>query len=83
MTTSALHTDGGVEQLALTKMTNVLGAHRARELHRLLIEDRQGALQTADDLFAFGVELRRFGGFEAAVGAMLQVQAVMRGARRS
>ncbi len=68
-------------QLALGKMTAVLGAERARRLMDDILAEMNGRLRSAEDLFAFGTRLTRVGGFEGAVGAMLCVRAVMAGAR--
>lgn len=72
--TSEFHT------LALTKMTRVLGAERARQLMGVLLGRLGTTLDTADDLLNFSNELSKFGGFEGAVGAMLSVRALMSGA---
>lgn len=70
-----------LSQLALRKMTSVLGAERARQLMTsVLTELRLSDLESPDDLFRFAGELSKLNGFEAAVGAMLGVTAVMRGA---
>jgi hypothetical protein len=69
-----------VHRLALEKMSTVLGAERAHVLLKTLLRDPLIELQTADDLLRFSEALSRCGGFEGAVGAMLGVAAVMRGA---
>lgn len=66
--------------LALTKMTRILGAERARQLMSELLERLGITLETADDLLQFSNELSKLGGFEGAVGAMLSVRALMNGA---
>lgn len=71
---------GELRQLALTKMSNVLGAERARMLMERLLRELAIELETPDDLAHFAEALSRQGGFEGAVGAMLGVTAVMRGA---
>lgn len=68
-------------QLALGKMAKVLGEARARELLTRLCEEANLTLATADELFQLAAALSKLGGFEGAVGALLSVQAVMRGAR--
>ncbi len=77
----AAASEGELPELALSKMSNVLGDERAKELYQRIMSESGLALRSADELFAFGRELAKLGGFEAAVGAMLQVSAVMRGAR--
>lgn len=71
---------GGLHRLALDKMSSVLGPDRARRLMERLLAKLGLALDTPQELMRFADELTRMGGFEGAVGAMLGVQAVMRGA---
>ena len=71
---------GEFHQIALTKMTAVLGAERARQLIALLVTQPGVTIATADDLLHFAETLVQLGGFEGAVGALLTVIAVMRGA---
>ncbi len=66
--------------IALTRMTRVLGADRARSLMTEIVSTLGIRLETADELFAFANELAKLGGFEGAVGAMLSVRALMSGA---
>lgn len=69
-------------ELALAKMTRVLGADRAQDLMRTTLAEIQlSNLHTADDLLRFARSLEGRGAFEGAVGALLGVQAVMRGAK--
>ncbi len=81
MTSPHQAADVPLARFALSKMSNVLGADRARQLYKDIIDDPGRTVETPEELFVLGEELRRLGGFEAAVGAMLQVNAVMRGAR--
>ncbi len=74
------NSDSEFYQLALTKMTRVLGAERARRLIGEVLADLGIELSTADDLALFAAALTKLGGFEGAVGAMLSVSAVMKGA---
>lgn len=67
-------------RLAFEKMAAVLGADRARQLLQRILEELGIELRTPQDLFRFSEALSRLGGFEGAVGAMLGVTAVMRGA---
>ncbi len=67
-------------QLALTKMTRILGEQRARVLMDQVLTTLGVELANADELLQFANELSKLGGFEGAVGAMLSVQAVMHGA---
>lgn len=78
--TFAAHPAETFHELALGKMTAVLGAERARRLMEDTLSTMNIRLRSADDLFAFATHLSRVGGFEGAVGAMLCVRAVMSGA---
>lgn len=69
-----------LEQIALKKMTPVLGAAAARGLMTRVLAEQRIALATPQDLYAFGQALSRLDGFEGAVGALVCVAAVMRGA---
>lgn len=70
-----------LHQLALRKLTNVLGAEHARSLMtRTLGELAMPHIETPHHLLQFADALRGQGGFIAAVGAMLGVAAVLRGA---
>lgn len=74
-------TEGGeIRRLALTKMSAVLGPERAERLLRSISAELGITLLTPQDLYRFSEALGRYGGFEAAVGAMLGVSAVIRGA---
>ena len=66
--------------LALEKMSSVLGASRAHQLLAQVLADTELQITTADELHAFSRELARLPGFEGAVGGMLSVQAVLHGA---
>ena len=69
------------QELARARLSRVVGAPRASELvERVLAEMKMERLETADDLFHFGKTLEGYGGIEAAVGALLSVQALIRGA---
>jgi len=66
---------------ALEKLTSVLGGDRAQRIYlETLARSRLTDIRTADDLYAFGQQLSTRGGFEAAVGEMLSVAAILRGA---
>lgn len=68
--------------LARSKLARVFGEHRADELLRATLAEVQlTTLSTPEDLMRFGRALERRGGFEAAVGALLCVQATLRGAK--
>ncbi len=73
-------TAGKFHELALTKMTRILGEQRARRLMNQILASLGVELRDADELLQFASELSKLGGFEGAVGAMLSVQAVMHGA---
>lgn len=64
----------------LTTMSRVLGQARAEMLLADVMKRTQISLTTADELYTVARELEQLAGFEAAVGAMLRVDAVMRGA---
>jgi hypothetical protein len=71
-----------LEKLARTKLANVLGEARAQRIYGETIASLgMRELRTADDLYAFGELLATRGGFEAAVGGLLSVAAVVRGAQ--
>jgi hypothetical protein len=72
-----------LQELALAKMTAVLGPARAQQLMTRILTEHAIELRTPDDLFRFATELGKHGGFEGAVGAMLGVRAVMLGAAGS
>ncbi len=80
MNAAGLDETSEIHRLAFTKMSAVLGPERARQLVRTILDEMKSPLTTAQDLFDFSERLARFGGFESAVGAMLGVAAVMRGA---
>ena len=70
-----------LQQLALQKMTAVLGAEHATALmQRTLTRLGISRISTAQELMQFSESLTSEGGFVAAVGAMLGVAAVLRGA---
>jgi len=70
-----------LEALARTKLSRVLGPEPgARVFAEVLAAARLSRIATPDDLYAFSEALSGRGGFEAAVGAMLGVTAVLRGA---
>jgi hypothetical protein len=70
-----------LRDLALEKLTRVLGAERGRRVYDdVLAESGLAEVGTADELYAFSEFLSRRGGFEAAVGGLLGVAAVLRGA---
>ena len=71
-----------LETLAREKMSRVLGATRAAQLYaQVMTEVRLSELRDADDLLQFAQALTSHGGFEGSVGALLSVQATIRGAR--
>ena len=71
-----------IQTLALKKMAAVLGPERAALLMGRILSERRIELRTPQDLLTFSEALSLQGGFEGAVGAMLGVAAVMRGAGR-
>jgi hypothetical protein len=67
--------------LAFGKLSNVLGADQARRImSETLARLGLAHLTSADDLYRFAQEVGRLGGFASAVGGLLGVTAVMRGA---
>lgn len=77
-----MSSDSEFDRLAREKMTRVLGESRAAQLYaEILAEIGRDSLESADDLLAFARALSGRGAFEGAVGAMLSVQAVMKGAK--
>lgn len=81
MTESAVQSSE-VEQLALEKLGRVLGTARARQLYDRLVAQHRLEMREMSDLFKLADALGAMGGIEAAVGAMLGVAAVLRGARQ-
>ena len=69
------------DQLALDKLNAVLGPDRGALLLNQFVEGRGRSLESAQDLYEFSVMLTQRNGFEAAVGAMLGVTAIIRGAQ--
>lgn len=70
-----------LEELAMGKLTRVLGHTGGRRVFdETLAEVGLGQITTADELYVFAGALSRRSGFEAAVGGLLSVAAVMRGA---
>jgi hypothetical protein len=68
--------------LALEKMSKVLGAENAHQTMRIALKKLGlDTLRTADDLYRFAQELTAMSGFTRVVGGVLSLQAVMRGAR--
>ena len=66
--------------LVVQKLSKVFGASRARELlGDVLRETGLERVVSIDDLVRVAEALQTRGGFEATVGAMLAVQAAMRG----
>ena len=80
MTTGSESAAVALRDVALQKMVAVLGRERAERLLAQILAEHDLVLHTADDLYTFAMRLQAFGGFEGAVGAMLGVTAVMRGA---
>ena len=67
--------------LAYNKLALVFGDEKARRLVREIVADGGLAeISNAQDLLIFSGALKKRGGFESTVGAMLGLQAVLRGA---
>jgi hypothetical protein len=72
-----------LEELALGRLSRVLGNATARRVFDdALAEVGLKRIQTPDELYALSGALSRRGGFEGAVGGLLAVAAVLRGASR-
>jgi hypothetical protein len=70
-----------LHELALTKLTNVLGQERAEAiLDDALVRVGLERVKSPDDLHRLGQEILAQGGFAGAVGSLLSLMAVMRGA---
>lgn len=70
-----------LRDLALDKLTRILGAEKGRRVYDdVLGEVGLAEVSTPDDLYAFSERLSLRKGFEAAVGGLLGVAAVLRGA---
>ena len=72
-----------LRRFALGKMSNILGPDRARMLLDRLLDELGIALETPQELLLLSERMSQLGGFESAVGAMLGVAAVLRGATPS
>jgi hypothetical protein len=71
----------GLRELALDKLTRVLGAGQGQHaFNQALAAAQLTDIRTPEELYRFGDQLAKRGGFEAAVGRLLTVAAVMRGA---
>ncbi len=80
MTESPRYEDG-LDEVAVGKLTRVLGTVAGQRVFEETLNSLHLAtLATPDDLFAFGVALTRRKGFESAVGGLITVAAVLRGA---
>lgn len=68
--------------VAVEKLTRILGAETGRStMTRALQLSGLQSLQSADDLYRFAQELTAMSGFARAVGGMLSLEAILRGAR--
>lgn len=72
-----------LHELALRKAAAVLGPDRASRLIARILCELEIQLESARDLLVLSEAMTKLGGFEGAVGAMLGVVAVMRGASPS
>jgi hypothetical protein len=74
-------TDEALSELALGKLERVLGPTQGKRVYReTLTALGLSDLQTPDDLYRFGQCLARQGAIHGAVGGLLTVAAVLRGA---
>lgn len=71
----------GLGELARDKLVRILGKSQGdRVFDETLSELGIRSIDDADQLYVFGETIAKRGGFEAAVGRLLGVAAVMRGA---
>ncbi len=69
------------QELAQAKLVRVLGPAQAAQVYaETLAAAGLTAIASADDLYRFATHLSKRGGFAAAVGGLLSVAAVLRGA---
>lgn len=66
-----------LERLARTKIASVLGPARADQIVDEICRVHGLRLEQPEDLARFGAELKKRGGIEGAIGAMLGVQAAI------
>ncbi len=72
-----------LSELALSKLTRILGPQRGPRVHReVLAVMGLRELRTPDDLHLFAKHVTDRGGMDGAVGGLLSVAAVIRGASR-
>lgn len=75
--------EASLTDLALEKLTTVLGPERGRAVFdEAMAESRVTKIATAQDLLALADVIQRRGGVEGAVGSILGFQALLRGAGR-
>lgn len=75
-------TESEIHIHAVERMRRIFGTYRADRIVQAVLADLQlASLATANDLLEFGAQLERRGGLEAAVGAMMRVQARLFGCR--
>lgn len=73
--------EGSLSELARAKLVKVLGPERGRRVYEDTLRALSlEAISSPDLLYAFSEHLVAKGGIEAAVGALLGVAAVIRGA---
>jgi hypothetical protein len=81
MTSTPQPEDRTLQDLAVQRLCRIFGTEQGRRIFDQTLQVMgRAALQSADDLYAFSQVLVSRGGMEAAVGAMLGVAAVLRGA---
>lgn len=68
-------------EVALTKLSNVVGREQAEEVYAATMRDLDlESLRSPNDLFIFAQHVKKLEGFVGAVGALLSVHAVIHGA---
>ncbi len=79
--TTSSSSEVALSELARAKLVKVLGPERGRRVYDDTLRAMSvEAIATPDLLYAFSEHLAAMGGIEAAVGALLGVAAVIRGA---
>jgi hypothetical protein len=78
---AALGDGSSFQELAQSKLVRVLGPAQAAQVYgETLAAAGLSGIGSADDLYLFAAHLSKRGGFAAAVGGLLSVAAVLRGA---
>jgi len=74
-------TESRWNDVALAKLTNVLGNIKARDIHAAALRAIElDNLRSPNDLYRFAQHVMTLGGFAGTVGTLLSVHAVVHGA---